>query len=272
MSVAISGGMLTSEQDGHIQKLKEECKLRKYSPETAKAYLAVITHFLESKKEPRQFLLENAEKSRATLRGTYFALRFFYEVVLRQKFSETIPLAKKNIKLPDVLSKEDVLRMFDAVKNEKHKLVLSLLYYAGLRLSETIHLRWNDIDFERGLIHIRIAKGDHERVVFLHEKVAGLLKRFNEENDISKQILISERGNKYSKRTIQMIVKHAAHKAGIKRQIHPHTLRHSFATHLLEGGADIRYIQQLLGHKNLQTTQIYTHVANKDIKKLANLL
>ncbi len=85
-------------------------------------------------------------------------------------------------------------------------------------------------------------------------------------------VLISERGKKYNKRTIQMIVRNAAKKAGIKKDVHPHTIRHSFATHLLEGGADIRHIQQLLGHKNLQTTQIYTHVANKDIKKLANLL
>ncbi|MDO8641967.1 MAG: tyrosine-type recombinase/integrase [Candidatus Woesearchaeota archaeon] len=264
--------MLNGDQDAQIQKLKEECKLRKYSPETAKAYLGVITHFLESGKEPRQFLLEITDKSRATMRGTYFALRFFYEAVLNKKFSEAIPLAKKNIRLPEVLSREEVMKMCEAVKNQKHKLVLALLYYAGLRLSEVINLRWKDIDFERGLIHVKIAKGEHERVVFLHEKVAGLLKRFNEENDLNKQILISERGNKYSKRTVQLIVRHVARKAGIRKEVHPHMLRHSFATHLLEGGADIRYIQQLLGHKNLQTTQIYTHVANKDIKKLANLL
>lgn len=263
---------LSSEQETCIAKLIEELKLRKYSPETGKVYLAVVSDFLRSGKEPRAYLLEHTEKSRSTMRGTYFALKFFYETVLNKMFDERIPLAKKTIKLPDVLSKEDVLKMFDAVKNEKHKLTLSLLYYAGLRLSEVINLRWKDVDFSRGIIHIKIAKGEHERVVFLHENVAGLLKRFNEENDINKQILISERGNKYSKRTVQMIVKNATQKAGIKRPIHPHTLRHSFATHLLEGGADIRYIQQLLGHKNLQTTQIYTHVANRDIKKLANLL
>jgi len=107
-------------------------------------------------------------------------------------------------------------------------------------------------------------------VIFLHEKLKKLLR----EPGIRKSglVLISERGKKYNERTIQQIVKNAAKKAGIKKKVTPHTLRHSFATHLLEAGADIRYIQQLLGHKSLRTTQIYTHVANKDTKKLANLL
>ena len=110
--------MLTAENEALIQKLKEEIKLRKYSPETAKAYVAVVTQFLESGKDPRTFLLEQAEKSRATVRSVYFALRFFYQTVLQQKFAETIPLAKKNIHLPDVLSREEVMKMFDAVKNQ----------------------------------------------------------------------------------------------------------------------------------------------------------
>lgn len=255
-----------------INTLMEEIKLRKYSSETAKAYIAVVTDFLQSKRTVREYLLQHTEKSRSTMRSIYFALKFFYEKVLNEKFNEKIPLAKKSIQLPDVLSKEEVIKLVDAVKNEKHKCILFLLYYAGLRLSEVISLRWQDIDFERGIIHVRIAKGEHERVVFLHEKVVHLLKKWNAENEPNDIVFISERGNKYNKRTIQLIVKHVGKKAGIQRNIHPHTLRHSFATHLLEGGADIRYIQQLLGHKNLQTTQIYTHVANKDIKKLANLL
>ena len=125
------------------------------------------------------------------------------------------------------------------------------------------------MDFERKLIHIKKAKGDKERVVFFHETLINLLDK-NKENEGF--IFFSERGNIYNKRTIQQIVKNSAIKAGIKRKVHPHTLRHSFATHLLEAGADIRYIQKLLGHKNLQTTQIYTHVANKDIKNLASLI
>ena len=131
-------------------------------------------------------------------------------------------------------------------------------------------LRWDDIDFARKIIHIKKAKGDKDRIIFLHE----LLSRIIEENGIKKEgfVLFSERGSLYSERTVQEIVKVASKKAGIMKKVTPHILRHSFATHLLEAGADIRHIQRLLGHANLQTTQVYTHVANKDINKLANLL
>ena len=172
--------------------------------------------------------------------------------------------------LPSVLSKEEVNGMLNSLSNLKHKLVLGLLYYAGLRLSEVRRLKWQDIDFSRIVIHVKKAKGDKDRIVFLHDA----LSRIIEENGFKKErlVLVSERGSLYSERAIQEIAKIAARKAGIKKRVTPHTLRHSFATHLLEAGADIRHIQKLLGHSNLQTTQIYTHVANKDIKVLANLL
>lgn len=215
-------------------------------------------------------MLSYSDSSNSTIRGAYFALKFFHENVLNEKFDEKLPLAKRSLKLPVVLSKEEISRMIENTKNLKHRLALMLLYYGGLRLSEVINLKWSDIDFERGVIHIKVAKGGKDRVVFLHEKVKGMLAA-NKTSDEG-LILLSERGGKYNKRTIQVIVINAAKKAGIKKNVTPHTLRHSFATHLLEAGADIRYIQELLGHKNLQTTQIYTHVANKDIKRLANLL
>jgi len=252
-----------------IGKLIEEIKLRKYSLETGKAYINIVKEFLKSKKLARDFLLSNTRKSRSTMRGIYFALKFFYEDVLNEKFSEKIPLAKKNLRLPIVLSRKEVMEMIDKTKNIKHKLVLMFLYYAGLRLSEVINLRWENLDFDRKIIHIKKAKGEKERIVFLHKKLEELLREIGIKDSL---VFISERGNKYNKRTIQQIVKNAARKTGIKKKVSPHTLRHSFATHLLEAGADIRYIQQLLGHKNLQTTQIYTHVADKDITKLADLL
>ena len=253
-----------------IGKLIEEIKLRKYSFQTGKTYMNVVKDFLKSGKTTRDFLLSHSNNSNSTMRGAYFALKFFHENVLNENFNERIPLAKRSLKLPIVLSKEEICRMIETTKNLKHKLALMFLYYAGLRLSETINLKWNDIDFERALIHIKAAKGGKDRIVFLHEKIKCMLMAIKTDKD--GVLLISERGNKYNKRTIQMIVKNAAIKAKIKKKISPHTLRHSFATHLLEAGIDIRYIQQLLGHKNLQTTQIYTHVANKDINKLANLL
>jgi len=253
-----------------VGKLIEEIKLRKYSFQTGKAYISVVKRFLKSGQTLREFLLSHSNKSRSTMRQTYFALKFFYENVLHETFDENIPLAKKKMKLPIVLSREEIKKMIETTANIKHKLILMCLYYAGLRLDEVRNLKWQDIDVDRGIIHVKTAKGGKERIVFLHPKLKEMLEIYG----ANKQglVFISQMGRKYNKRTIQQIVKIAASRAGIKKKVTPHTLRHSFATHLLEGGADIRYIQQLLGHKNLQTTQIYTHVANKDIKNLANLL
>jgi site-specific recombinase XerD len=185
-------------------------------------------------------------------------------------FEEKLPLARKSQKLPLVLSRDEVARIINSTNNLKHKLIIMFLYYAGLRLDEVRNLNWQDIDFDRKTIHLKTAKGDKERIVFLHKKLMEIL-RINGTKD-NGLLFISQREVKYNKRTIQQIVKSASKKAGIKKKVTPHTLRHSFATHLLESGADIRYIQQLLGHKDLKTTQIYTQVANKDLKKLANLL
>ncbi|MDI6806718.1 MAG: tyrosine-type recombinase/integrase [Candidatus Aenigmarchaeota archaeon] len=160
--------------------------------------------------------------------------------------------------------------MIEVTSNIKHKIVLMFLYYAGLRLNEVRNLKWQDIDFERELIHVKATKSGKERVVFLHARLKEVLLKYGRK--YYGPILISERERRYDERTIQQIVKNAAKKTGINRKVSPHTLRHSFATHLLEAGADIRYIQQLLGHKSLQTTQIYTHVVNRILKKLAKLL
>lgn len=253
-----------------IDKLIEEIKLRKYSNKTIERYTDVVNKFLKSGKTPKEFLLEYSNNSRSTMRTVYFALKFFHENVLNKKFNEDIPHAKTSLKLPIVLNKEEISRMFFVTENTKHTAVLSLLYYAGLRLNEARNLEWNDIDFERRIIHVKKTKGEKERTVFLHNKLEKALKNMGIKD--SGFILVSERGSKYDERTIQQIVRTAAKKAKVNKQVTPHTLRHTFATHLLEAGADIRYIQSLLGHKDIKTTQIYTHVANKDIKKLANLI
>lgn len=265
-----SGGYSPEERYQLIGRLIEEIKLRRYSFQTGKAYISVVKGFLASGKAPREFLLSYSGKSGSTMRLAYFALKFFCENVLNAGFEEKLPLAKKPLKLPLVLGKEEVARMIVSTGNLKHKLVIMFLYYAGLRLDEARNIRWQDIDFGREIIHLKTAKGGKERVVFLHKKLAEALKMYEAKEE--GLVFISQQSGKYNKRTIQQIVKSASGKAEIRKKVTPHTLRHSFATHLLENGADIRYIQQLLGHKDLKTTQIYTHVANRDIKKLANLL
>ncbi len=254
----------------YLKKLSEELNLRRYSKQTKKAYISVIKKYLVLKKSPREFLLSYTNKSRSSMRSVYFALKFFHEKVLKQNFNQEIPLAKNNEKLPIVLSREEINRMFESVNNLKHRLIIMFLYYTGIRLNELINLKWQDIDFEREIIHLKVTKGSRDRVLFLHSR----LKDFINILKPKKQglIFVSNFSKKYNKRTIQSIVKNTAKKAGIEKKVTPHTLRHSFATHLLEAGADIRHIQKLLGHKNLRTTQIYTHVANKDIKNLSKLI
>ena len=258
------------QKEGLLKKLEQEIDLRKYSKETKKVYTNEIRRFLDSEQIPRDYLLNFSNKSRSKIRHVYFALKFYYENVLNENFKEKFPLARNELRLPVVLNKSEVLDMIDSTKNIKHKLVLMFLYYGGLRLSEVIKLKWNDLDFERDLIHIKSSKGHKDRVIFLHENLKNSLKQL--EKHESGNIFISERGNLYDKRSVQAIVNNSSKKASITKKVTPHTLRHSFATHLLEAGADIRYIQKLLGHKNLQTTQIYTHVANRDIQKLRDLL
>ncbi len=284
-------------EDELTDKLIQEMKLRGYSSKTGEKYRDIVLKFLKSEKNPKEFLLSYSEKSHSTLRGIYFAIKFFYENILDERFEERIPLAKKSFQLPVVLNKEEINSMIECESNLKHKIVLMFLYYAGLRLNEVRNLKWNNLDFERKLIQLKIAKGGHERIIFLHDKLIEILQIYG----IKKEGLgfQSNRKLRYCEETIQQIVKNSAKKKYFKKSS-PHTLRHSFATHLLENGADIRHIQKLLRHeknhstcfsmwflmifsmqenseefsaqKNLQTTQIYTHVANKDIKKLANLL
>jgi site-specific recombinase XerD len=253
-----------------LERLVEETKLRKYSSRTAKAYVQTIFRFIDSGKTAREFLLSNTDKSRSTMRTIYFALSFFYEKVLNVRFREQLPLAKNAGKIPQVLNKEEIEQLLNATLNLKHKLLMTVMYYGGLRLDEVISLKWTDFDYIRDTIHLKNAKGNKERVIFLHSKIKNLLEIFGKKPE--GLVFPSAREGKLSQRTVELVVSHATQKAGIKKRVTPHTLRHSFATHLLEAGADIRSIQQLLGHKDLKTTQIYTHVANKDINKLANLL
>jgi len=253
-----------------VGELIKEIKLRKYSFQTGKAYISVVKRYLKSGKTPREFLLGYTGKSRSTVRSIYFALKFFYKTVLRERFDDEIPLVTRRQKLPVVLNRGEVQELIHAPSNIKHRLVITLLYYAGLRLDEARNLRWPDLDYEREVVHIKTAKRGKQRITFLHPQIKKSLKAYGIRED--GLILKSQRNRKYHKQTIQKIVSNSAEKAGIRKRVTPHTLRHSFATHLLDAGADIRHIQKLLGHSDIRTTQVYAHVSSKDITNLANLL
>src|SRR3989338_4111951 len=190
--------------DVYLQKLTEELKLRKCSPKTIRAYLNQIQNFLNSNLTPREFLLKSVDKSHSTLRSVYFALQFFYKNVLKQDFTEELPLGKKSGHLPQVLNKEEIKSLFDATLNLKHRFLLMSLYYTGTRLNEVVNLRWEDIDFERKTIHLKVTKGSKDRVLFLHPHLEDLIQRFG----LRKEGLVfqSNLGKRYNHRSVQMVV------------------------------------------------------------------
>lgn len=250
----------------------DECKLRGYSNKTLKSYLYHIKKYEESKKTPREFLLFliKNKKSDETVRSAGFAIKFYLQLLKKndpniEGILKGLPNVKKAKKLPVILSKSEIERMIKITRNIAHRLIILVAYSAGLRLSEIINLKWQDIDFERDIIHIKRAKGKKDRIVMLSKRVKEELTTILQSEN---NLFISNRNKKYSERTIQKIIQTAATKAKITKKITPHTLRHSFATHLLESGTDIRYIRNLLGHADISTTLIYTKVSNRDISKI----
>ena len=182
-----------------------------------------------------------------------------------------VPNPRKNKKIPEVLTVGEVGRLIGAIDNIKHRLMIKMLYGCGLRVSELVNLKKSDLNFEENLIHIRLAKGRKDRFVKIPESVKEQLESYCklEEKDT---LFLSQRGGKLSTATIQKIIKNFSKKAGIKKNISPHTLRHSFATHLLEAGIDLKIIQKLLGHSDIKTTQIYLHVSNQLIRNVKSPL
>ena len=261
------------EEEDLLKTMDDEMVLRGFSNATRDAYSGNVRRFLRSGLSPKEYLIRNSGRwSRSTVRSVYFSLSFFHERVLKKKFDEDLPLVKRKQKLPVVLSREEVRRMIDSTENLKHRTLLMALYYGGLRLNEVRTLRWSDMDFDRDLIHLKNTKGGKERIVFLHGRLKRhlmMLRRTNGEDTI---FVPKNHGGKYSSRSIQLIVKGSAKRAGIEKITTPHTLRHSFATHLLEGGVNILKIQRVLGHKNLKTTSIYTHVSIPDFSMLSKAL
>jgi|TARA_B100002003_G_C14034353_1_gene498511 site-specific recombinase XerD len=257
--------------------ISQECKLKGYSQKTIKSYLHHVNKFLASKKTPRDYLLTLIEenKSDETVRSAGFAIKFYLKTIKEESSDaesllNDLPNVKREKKLPVILSKEEIEQLILATKNINHRLIIQIGYSAGLRISEIINLKWEDIDFNRNLIHIKRAKGKKDRIVMLSQKVREALQTLSQNK--SGYVFITNRGSKYTQRTIQKIIEKAAKNAQIKKKITPHTLRHSFATHLLEQGTDIRYIRDLLGHSDISTTLIYTKVSNKDLSKIKSPL
>lgn len=260
-----------------LKKLETELKIRGFSPETLKAYTIHNSAFLVFiKKEPSlvseddlksylAYLLSDKKLSSSSVALVRSALLFFYNQVLSKGFSgiKTPKIQRKN---PSVLSRHEIKALIDACHNPKSKLLVKLMYASGLRVSECVNLRIEDLNLDEGVCTVRQGKGKKDRITLCPNSIISSLDSFLGRNQTSGFIFQNRLGKALTTRNVQKIVCAAAKRAGIRKQVTPHKLRHSFATHLLEAGTNIRVIQELLGHSNLQTTQIYTHISRENIK------
>lgn len=267
----------------YLQKLEDELRLRGMSPKTLKAYRSCVGFYLRFLQTDfavldtgkiKTFLLQRQDLGAApqTVNLYLNAIKFFYRWVVKSPQSIDLRFAKRAGKLPVVLSHEEVLRVIGVLRNQKHKLLLSLAYGAGLRVSEVIAIRVRDVDFERNLLCVRQGKGGKDRMTLLPDKLLGSLRIFCHVRPPDAYVFESERGGRLSSRTAQKVFEHALKRAGIVKPATFHSLRHSFATHLLENGTDIRHIQVLLGHANIRTTQRYTQVTSHVLQRIASPL
>lgn len=265
--------------------IDKQLTLRGYSTKTRKAYLGHIRRLsLKYNKHPEEltneelqryllYLINKDEKSNSYANQAVSALKFLYNVVLNRTLEVDLPRPKKEKTLPDVLSQEEVIKILKMIENDKHRAILCLVYSSGLRVSEVVRLKTEDIDSSRMMIHIRQAKGKKDRYVILSEVALQELRKYIKKYPTNDWLFPGgNEGKHLTERSVQKVFENAKNKAKIKKKVSVHSLRHSFATHLLEGGIDLRYIQELLGHNSIKTTEIYTHISKKDISRIKSPL
>ena len=266
-----------------LKKLEIELKISKNSEYTIRNYLAANSQLLAfvgkspdeiNRDDVKSFMAENlTDRSAATIILFLSAIKFAYSNIFQQDPTLSIKRPKRERNIPSVLTKEEVKAVRSALKTKKSKLMISLIYACGFRVSELTNLKVNDLNFEEKTGHVRHGKGKKDRIFNIPDSLFVALKKQSlSQEEHGEENLFSGNNGKLSTRNIQKIVEKAAKEAGIKKSVSPHTLRHSFATHLLENGVDIRKIQELLGHADLNTTQIYTHISGEELKKIKSPL
>ena len=266
-----------------IAQFKQWMEHKRYSESTVKTYLQAITIFLrfigpktssEATNDDMirfvQHYLIPRRLSQSYQNQAVNAARLFFKTIQGSKLiTEQIERPRQEHKLPNVLSKEEVSMILKALANQKHKTMLSLIYACGLRRSELLNLKPVNIDSKRHLLIIVNAKGKKDRVVPISDKVIELLREYYKTYKPKVWLFEGQNeGDQYSEKSIQSVLKQALVKAKISKPVTLHWLRHSYATHLLEAGTDLRYIQELLGHRSSKTTEIYTHVTEKSLQKI----
>lgn len=267
-------------------KLLEMMKLRNYSMNTIRTYYAMILKFLNASELPLEVihayseaevnayhakLRESGHYSVSYINQSVNAVQLYYRHCVGKPLNvEQVFRPKKASTLPKILARQEIEAMLTKTVNIKHKAMLLLIYSAGLRAGEVLRLKWEDISLPDGRIHIKAAKGKKDRYTPLSLKAGNLLQQYRKQYPTKVYVFEGQYGGAYSYRSLQQIFKRAMKEAGITAPYTLHCLRHSFATHLLESGTDLRYIQQLLGHSSSKTTEIYTHVSMQALDKIVS--
>jgi site-specific recombinase XerD len=265
-----------------IDKYEKILRLKNYSPKTEKAYLHHLNLFLDYISKSNissvdskilldyfNYLKQTRKFSYSAIKQSLASVRFLFLDVLKKEidFDFFVKMKKPN-SLPNILTIEEIRKIINSIENIKHLAIISTIYSCGLRISEAVNLKINDIDSSAMTVKIVNAKGRNDRIVMLSEKLLSLLREYFKEYKPKIYLFEGQKGEQYSTRSIQQIFNNAVKKVGIKKKVTVHSLRHSFASHLLDNGTDIRFIQELLGHKHLSTTQIYTHINPASVKKI----
>ncbi|HLC53849.1 MAG TPA: site-specific tyrosine recombinase/integron integrase [Candidatus Nanoarchaeia archaeon] len=259
-----------------LEQLRSELRLRGLSPMTVRNYSFFVEKFLKQEQKPADTLTSDDAKhylgslfdtkSKNTIMLAAAALKFFYVEILKKDFTQ-VKMPKKDRQLPSVLTKDEVKSLIDSADTEKSRLMISLLYSTGLRVSELVNLKVTDVAFSENTGWVRRGKGAKDRLFIMSPSVGQALQEYLKER---KHEYVFSAEKPLTTRNIQKIIKLTSKRANIQKKVTPHTLRHSFATHLLEQGTDIRKIQVLLGHSSLNTTQMYAHVSSEELKKISN--
>ncbi|MCL2289600.1 MAG: site-specific integrase [Bacteroidetes bacterium] len=270
-----------------LKRMRETLQLKAYSQNTIKTYcneFAQLLYLLKdisvdklSSERLRSYFLFCVTKlklSENIIHSRINAVKFYFEQVLHHKklFFEEIPRPKKKSILPKVISKNDIVKIFAQVTNPKHSLMLKLCYGMGLRVSEIVNLKITNIDSQRMLVHIEAAKGKKDRYVTLPLSILGDLRSYYCAYRPKIYLFEGQYGEQYAIRSVQTVFTNAMRKAKINKSVGIHGLRHSYATHLLECGTDMVFIQKLLGHRDIKTTEIYAKVSNRHLSKIKSPL
>ena len=263
----------------YVGLIRREIRIRGYSSKTEQAYVHGLTLFLSfvgdrrlpcSDEVIKSFLIERRDAGMAgqTVNLCLCAVKFFFRYVLKSPTTVKVEFEKKPKRLPVVMTKEEVLRILGELKNKKHRLLVGLAYGAGLRVSEVVSVKVEDLDFGMGVLFVRQGKNRKDRVTVLPQRFMKSLEQVASVKDPSDYLFESERGGRLTVRTVQKVFAQACRRAKVRKYVTFHSLRHTFATHMLEQGTNIRYVQELLGHANIKTTERYTQLTTVGLRRL----